>query len=408
MTVSFGANWPTIGLFVNFDGLVGGTWTDVSQWVRRVDVDRGPSRETGRFPAGSMRVQLDNRDGRFSPANLAGPYVAGGASQVQADVRVRLEATWAGTTHNVFCGYTEDWQDEFPAAGYDAVTTLTALDPLTLLGSWTGTPVTPVGAGERSGARVARILDALGFPALTRSIMVGDETLQATDLGGNGVSLLNLTTDSELGAYWYDPLRSINTNMGGLVWESRSALSTNARSTTSQATFSPASLAFRDPSTSSGRDRVVRAVAYSRVGGLTQEAVLFSLGGNPGTPRLARADLVNETDAGVYATAELTLMRGTPGDYRVTGVTIDPITVPATMWPAALGLRIRDRATVSMPVRVSGLTIAKNVFIDGISHSIEPQRWVTSFDFASATWVDALSPASVWDTGVWNTAKWFH
>jgi len=398
VTVQFSANFPVLGLFANFSGAV---WTDISEYVRRLDIDRGPSRETGRYPAGSMTVQLANRDARFSPANTSGPYVSGGVTQVVAEVKVRLEATWNSVTYNLFCGLVEDWQDEFPDSGYDAVTVLTALDPLTTLATWNGSPlVSVVGNGERTGARISRILDAVGFDGATRSVMTGDDTLQATTLTGSATEQINLVTDSEGGALWYDPLRSINADMGGLVWESRSALKTNTRSTVSQATFSAASIGFRDPRTSSGRDFIVRYAGFARVGGVEQ-------GSGSGLPRLTRYDLVNETDVGVGALSAFTVAKGKPGDYRITGLTIDPITKPATAWPAALGLRVRDRATVAMTIPVSGLVVNKNVFIDGISHSILPMQWATSFDFASATNFDTMIAASVWTTGLWDTAGWW-
>jgi hypothetical protein len=374
-----------------------------------------------------MSVVLDNRDGRFSPANLTGPYVSGGASEVVSDIKVRLEATWGGTTYGLFAGYVEDWQDDFPGLGYDATTTLTAIDPLSLLSSWEGTPLAvPVGAGETSGARVARIIDAAGVigPG-NRSIMNGDEGMQATTLGGSAITLLNLTVDSEGGTYWYDPAVSGTGSFGAFVYESRSALASNTRSTVSQVTFSAGSVPFRDPRTSSGRDQLLRVAALSRVGGATQEVTAFSLGGNTGLPRLARSDLVTETDVGVYSIAELLVMKGSAENaYRVTGLTIDPVIAgePAALaeatflidangrsaWSAALGLRIRDRATVSMTVPVSSLTINKNVFIDGVSHNITPMRWSTSFQFASATAWDGFT-AAVWDTATWDgsSSKWF-
>jgi hypothetical protein len=407
MTVQFSASYPVIGLYVTF-GLVE---VDVSEYIRSVSTNRPGSRETNRFQPGTMSVVLDNRDGRFSPANLTGPYVSGGASQVVSDIKVRLEATWGGTTYGLFAGYVEDWQDDFPGLGYDATTTLTAIDPLSLLSSWEGTPLdTPVGAGETSGARVTRILDAAGVigPG-NRSIMNGDEGMQATTLGGSAIALLNLTVDSEGGTYWYDPAVSGTGSFGAFVYESRSALASNTRSTVSQATFAAGSVPFRDPRTSSGRDQLLRVAALSRVGGVTQTVATFGLGGTTGLPRLARSDLVTETDVGVYSVAELLVRKGTAANaYRVTGLTIDPINSPAAMWPEALGLRIRDRATVSMTVPVSSLTINKNVFIDGVSHNITPMRWSTSFAFASATAWDGFT-AAVWDTATWDGASslWF-
>lgn len=55
------------------------TWTDVSPYVRSATVSRGSSRvdsPTLRYEAGTAEIKLDNRDRRFDPTNLQGPYVS--------------------------------------------------------------------------------------------------------------------------------------------------------------------------------------------------------------------------------------------------------------------------------------------------------------------------------------------
>ena len=56
------------------------TWTDISDWVRSVNIKRGSSRVDSpilRYEAGTALLRLDNRDRRFDPTNLSGPYVTG-------------------------------------------------------------------------------------------------------------------------------------------------------------------------------------------------------------------------------------------------------------------------------------------------------------------------------------------
>ncbi len=55
------------------------TWTDISAYVRSAKVVRGSTRvdsPTVRYEAGTAELRLDNRDRRFDPTNLAGPYTA--------------------------------------------------------------------------------------------------------------------------------------------------------------------------------------------------------------------------------------------------------------------------------------------------------------------------------------------
>lgn len=393
MTISFGSAYPTLTLTVNFSGA---TWTDISDYVRSVDTNRPSSDETGRYSPGTATIVLDNRDGRFTPANLSGPYVSAGVSQVLPEIGVRLKATWSSVDYNLFCGIVEDWQDEFPEMGYDAVTVLTVVDRSTLVAQWNGSAVTAVGDLELSGARVGRILDAAGFSASFRSIDAGDEALFETTLDGNGLDQIHDVVDSEGGAVWYEP-QAVGLD-GGLRFIGRSTRATATRHTVAQATFSSASTGFRDPLVSSGRERIVRCAAFTSVGGVEQVS-------GSGVPRVVRDGLFTVSDASVMALADLAVAVGSPADnYRVRGLSCDPVN--GQTWATVLALRMQDRCTATVVPPVSGVSISRGVFVDGIAHHIRPYQWSIDFAFQSATAWTGFS-ASVWDTGLWDTAEWF-
>ena len=385
---------PDVTLTINFSG---STWTDISAYIRSIDTDRPSSDETGRFSPGTATIVLDNRDGRFTPANLSGPYVAAGVSQVLPEIGVRLTATWSSVTYNLFCGIVEDWQDEYSEAGLDAVTVLTVVDRLALVAAWNGSAVAAVGDGDSSGTRVGRILDAAGFSASFRSLETGDEMLQATTLDGNGLDLLHQVVDSEGGAVWYEP-QAVGLD-GGVRFIGRSSRVTLAAHNTAQTTFSNAAVRFRDPLVSSARERIVRAAGFTAEGGVEQVA-------GSGVPRVTRSGLLNATDTGVAAVAALTVAIGSPADnYRVRGLSVDP--EPAASWASVLDLRMVDRCAVTVAVPVSGVTITRQVFIDGIAHHIRPSQWSIDFTFQSAAAWAGFS-ASVFDTGVFDTATFFY
>lgn len=55
------------------------TWSDISPYVRSAQIQRGSTRvdsPTVRYEAGTAELHLDNRDRRFDPTNLAGPYTS--------------------------------------------------------------------------------------------------------------------------------------------------------------------------------------------------------------------------------------------------------------------------------------------------------------------------------------------
>ncbi len=391
MSVNWGPDWPTLTLEVFFDGF---NWEDISDYVRECYIERLPSRETGRYPAAAMTVTLSNLDARFSPFNLSGPYVSGGATEVLPDKFIRLTATWDSVTYNLFCGLTEDWQDEYPEAGTDAVTVVTCVDPLAIVAATNRVEVAPEGAGELSGDRIDRILTPI--PVAVGSLAAGNNAMQATTLDGNALDECYLVVDSEGGAIWYDPTVG---SFGGVVFDDRSSLVTNSRSNTSQVTFGDGGIGVTEFTTTAGRDQIVREATFTVVGGTPQTA-------GSGTPSIKRT-VVAQSDTEAAALAELAIAVGDPAEApRVTSATVAPMADPTTAWPHVLGRRIRDRATVDVTIRANSLTINRDVFIDGVRHAITPLDWRTTFEFASASAWDAFN-ASLFDVGLFDDAVFF-
>lgn len=393
MTVSFGSDFPTITLTVNFSG---STWTDLSAYIRSIDIDRPSSEETGRFPVGTMTVVLDNRDGRFTPANTSGPYTAAGVTQVLPEIGVRLKATWASTDHNLFAGIVENWQDEFPMHGHDAVTVLTVVDYLAEIAAWEGDGTVTAAAGEDLLDRISTIADAAGNSSTVSAAGSGDETLQAQVLAGNGLDLMHLAVDSEGGALYYSP-RATGSD-GAIHIVSRSGRVSLAAYSTVQTTFSAAGVPFRDPVVSSGRERILRQASLAAVGGTVQTS-------GSGNPAVYREDLLTERETGVKAIADLLVAVGDPADnYRIREITVLPVN--GETWADVLDLDMVHLCEVELDPPVSGVTITRQVFVDGIRHSIRPRDWSITFTFQSAVAWTSKNFAT-WDSGVWDTAVWF-
>lgn len=131
--------------FVNDPTSVTETWTDITKYVRGkgdpqlLSCDRGRNYELARTEAGTFTLLLDNTDGRFDPANLASPYVTGTANPggaaglVTTMRRIRIRASWDGTTYNVWRGYVEDWPQEWDDGGTYGRATLTGSDAISVL-----------------------------------------------------------------------------------------------------------------------------------------------------------------------------------------------------------------------------------------------------------------------------------
>ena len=111
--------------------VVSPTWTDVTSYVREMQISRGTSDDWNLVADGSATVVLSNRDRRFDPFNASGPYFGNLLPRRQ----IRIRATYSGTTYDVFRGFISGWPPEWTDAGYDSTVTLSCFDALQLLGS---------------------------------------------------------------------------------------------------------------------------------------------------------------------------------------------------------------------------------------------------------------------------------
>ena len=111
--------------------VVSPTWTDVTAYVRGMDITRGIPDDWTLQADGSATVTLSNRDRRFDPFNTTGPYYGNLLPRRQ----IRIRATFSSTTYDVFRGFIAGWPPEWTDAGQDSTVTLQCFDALQLLGS---------------------------------------------------------------------------------------------------------------------------------------------------------------------------------------------------------------------------------------------------------------------------------
>ena len=359
-------------------------YADVATWFKGGAVNRGVSRFDGiygRAEAGTLQITLDNTDRRFDPTNLDGPYVAAGASQVKAGRSIRLRAVWASVTYDLFRGFVDEPRLTYIQRG-PATTTLTATDGTAAVANYDQNGGATVGTGEDTGARINRILDNMGWPAVERNIAVGRTTVQGTDLSANAWAEIVLTSDTELGEVYFDV-------DGKLTFRNRDALSTEARSNTSQATFGDADdgveLGFTDVELVADLNQTRNVVRAGRVGGVQQIVEDASSIAEYRRRTWQRSDLLHQTDAEVadYAAYVLALLKD--NEVRIATLTVDPLADPDRLFPQVLGRKLGDRVTVKFTPPGGGTRISREVFIRGIDHAIGLDTWQTTFALQDAT-----------------------
>jgi hypothetical protein len=379
------------------------TWQDITAYVQSISTTRKFDRDIATWVAGSATLKLKNQDGRFSSANLSGPYVSAGVTGIRPWRPIRIRAAYAGTTYDVYRGYALKWQESYAqgpgSTGGAAFVTVPCTDEMGALARFNGIGQSPVGASEASGQRIHRVLNAAGHTGV-RDIDLGVTTLQATTLGANAVTEMQLDTDSEGGALYID-------RAGAVVFERMTALVENSRSNTVQAIFGDGAgeLPYADPILTDDGDLMVNIAAFQRVGGTVQTATDATSRALNRDKQKSRTDLVCETDAQVANLASFYVQQFADPEERIGSVVINPLRSPAALWPQVLGREVRDLVLVNRRPP-GGFTISQLSHLAGISHTIVPSTstWQTTFDLWSAS---VFLGVGRWDVATWDTSTWF-
>jgi len=105
------------------------TWTDVTTYVRAINVNRGRSSEFSTYGPGTCTLTIDNRDRRFDPEHTTGPFYG----DLLPMVPIRVTTSYGGTDYTLFYGFVQGWPTAYNQSNSDAVSTITAIDGTRLL-----------------------------------------------------------------------------------------------------------------------------------------------------------------------------------------------------------------------------------------------------------------------------------
>jgi len=380
----------------------GTVWTSLGGYmpggepiVQSVTITRTSTRQQGplvTYEAGTCTITLANSDARFSPENLAGPYVSAGLTQVRPMVPIRVRATWNAVNYNLFSGFARSWTPATATLGpdYDEIT-VQATDAFAVLAGVTLPEISPAGAGELSGTRVGRILGAAGWYAGAQGgtdIDAGQSAMQATIFSGTALALLQLTADSEVADLYVD-------GAGRVVFRDRHAPFTDTRSAVVQAVFGdtagtshPAGteLAYveitrPDDDTTMANDvqaTIDGSANLQRAQDATSAArFLF-------TRSYARSDLILQTDTDALLWANYVLTISKNDESRFDALTLQADGWPDDLFPQALGRELGDRIQVWRdPPGMAAFS--KDCFIRSITHTVTVDGWVTEWGLQNAS-----------------------
>lgn len=377
-------------------------WTDISAYVRRFSTNRGRQRSIDSFRPGTASLVLDNADGRFSPDNLSGPYVVGGITQIEPLRPIRITARYSsGSTRPVYYGYIQSWTETYPAKK-DAIVTVACADGLSLISAVNRWAVTEVGAGERAGARIHRILDSVNWTD-PRYVDVGESTMQATTLANNALTEIDLVTASEGGFAYVDA-------DGAFIFrEYFNRWIANSFGTPVAFGNNPDEIAYADIEFDYSTDTMTNVANVAIVGGTQQTVADNDSRSRYGDRTWQRNDLICEAPAHAYGIATRRVEADGVPERRVKSITVSALRTYSSATAALrvpqldqlLALTIGQAVTVYN--RLPTHTITSSCYIEGIAHSVNPEGdWVVKLSLGK----NADNPNwGKWDSMTWDSGS---
>ena len=404
-TMGYGGYIDHVARFA-IEVLINGVWTDLTCDVRSVRVNMGRSQLLDKFAAATAAFDLADFEDRYNAWNPSGIWAQNGVFRTGVPIRVRL--VQYGTPRTLFTGTTDAVNDSWPGTT-DNLTNIEATDAFKNLARLRPTKLgAAVGAGELSGARVNRILDAAGYDG-PRAVSTGLAAWQGTVLDGVALDLLNEVSEGEWGTLYID-------GDGTLTFQDRNALAANPRLANVQWTFrdsdgDPADFkwtCYSDLVLAATDDQVTNKATVTRTGGAAQSAKDDTSIAWYDVRSYTRDNIPLSTDADALQLALNVVQELAHNDRRVDSITFYPLFTKNGV-DVACGLRLLDRVRV---IRVSsgGTAIDAELLVQGIEHQISggglgisPGSWTVTLKTTNA---QLIRDAGQWDIATWDTGVW--
>lgn len=342
---------------------------NISSIILRSSIRRGRNRILNQFEAGTAVVEIKDDTGDWNPANTAGPYYG----KLIPLRKIRIFADYEGIRYYLFSGFITSYDTQF-AIGADEVSRviLNCVDGFRLLNNVGITTVPDTGAGQLSGTRIEKFLDASDWPISQRAIDAGDSTMQADPGTADRTVLEAIQTVevSELGGFFISAEGDATFYSRTTVSELADSTSTNFSDDGTEIGYAQIDLAFDDT-------LIVNDVSVQRLNGTNQtvsdQTSIDSYFKHSG----ARTGILVETDQESLDQATMILAARKDATLRIDSMTlnlVDDGEVARNV--AGLELEIFDlvNVTKAMPGSTS---ITRELFVQGVQHDITRTTFTT-------------------------------
>jgi hypothetical protein len=342
---------------------------DVSNLVDSIKTTRGRTALSDVFQTGTMSLRIIDQNGDFNPMNPSSPYY-----QLLTPMRkVTITASYEGTTYPIFAGYITSFDTTTPRdVGEVVYTTVQAVDGFRLFANAQITTVATTPAGQTSGTRIGKILDAIGFPSGMRDIDSGQTTVQS-DPGTlrTALAAMQTVTSTEYGSLYMD-------GFGNVVFQDRQLTSSSVAGIPVDFNDNGTGISYNNALWKLDDTLVFNKVSITRTGGSPMVASNQASIDKYFLHSYQEQNLLMETDAEALDNARAFLASRQETSIRCDAVTLDLYSANYDAGiTAALDLDFFDPITVTT-TQPGSSSLTKTLQVFGVSHDIRPSAWKTT------------------------------
>jgi hypothetical protein len=343
---------------------------DVSNQVAKIDTRKERNLFQDKYQSGSATVRITDENGDWNPQNTSSPYYP----NLVPLRSIIIEANYAGTVYPIFKGYITEYLYQYPKDQEIGYVDLICSDAFRLVFNSNVTTVTGATAGQGTGTRIDKILDTIGWPSSSRSIMTGNTLCQADPATTrSALQAIETATFTEQGAFYFDKAGNAVFKDRTFVYESPAEAPTVFSNAVASTDIPYAGITFAlDDKT------IVNQASVTRTGGTTQTASDATSIAKFFLHSITANDMLMQTDAEALDLASNFVASRKDTTLRIETITLDLVTLGyGAGVTAALDLDYFDPMQITN-VNVAGTTIVKTLQCQGIAHSITPNTWRTT------------------------------
>jgi len=343
---------------------------DVSNVVDTIRTTRGRTANSDVFQTGTMSLRIVDQNGDFNPMNPASPYY-----ELLTPMRkVQITATYGTTTYPIFAGYITSYSTTTPKEATEVVyTTIQAVDGFRLAQNAQIATVVDATAGQTTGTRVNKLLDAIGWPSGMRDVDTGQTTVQADPgTARTGLGALQTIESTEYGALYMDKL-------GNFTFQDRTVTTGSVAGTATVFNDNGTGIQYNNAIWKLDDTLVFNKASITRTGGTTQVASNQTSIDKYFLHSYQETNLLMQTDEDALNNARAYVASRAETSIRCDAIVLDLYTADYdTGITAALGLDFFAPITVTT-TQPGSSSLTKTLQIFGIGHDIKPNAWKTTF-----------------------------